>query len=97
MFTTSKIPVAFLAALSLAPRAALAHLCPWTPSMYGFNVTAQTFPYDNRPMTPLMNLPFNEVSTSGPRTYASFRLTSRHSGGSTTSSPTRLTTGMVRS
>ncbi|KAG8884257.1 hypothetical protein FRB97_004762 [Tulasnella sp. 331] len=28
--------------------------------MYGFNVTAQTFPYDNRPMTPLMNLPFEK-------------------------------------
>lgn len=28
--------------------------------MYGFNVTAQTFSYDNRPQTPLQDMPFNQ-------------------------------------
>lgn len=32
----------------------------WHPSMYGFNVTANTFPYDNRPVVPLYNLTFAE-------------------------------------
>lgn len=28
--------------------------------MYGFNVTDHTFPYDNRPVTPLVNLTFDQ-------------------------------------
>lgn len=28
--------------------------------MYGFNVTQQTFPYDNRPVAPLMNMNFSQ-------------------------------------
>lgn len=32
----------------------------WHPSMWGFNVTAQTFPYDNRPVTPLVDLTFDK-------------------------------------
>ncbi len=28
--------------------------------MYGFNVTAQTFPYDNRPVAPLKNMTFDQ-------------------------------------
>lgn len=28
--------------------------------MYGFNVTDKTFPYDNRPVAPLMDMPFNQ-------------------------------------
>ena len=28
--------------------------------MYGFNVTAQTFPYDNRPVAPIKNMVFQE-------------------------------------
>lgn len=30
----------------------------WHPSMYGFNVTEQDFPYDNRPVSPLTNMTF---------------------------------------
>jgi hypothetical protein len=28
--------------------------------MFGFNVTQQTFPYDNRPVSPLANMPFSQ-------------------------------------
>jgi len=28
--------------------------------MYGFNVTGETFPYDNRPVAPLFNLTFEQ-------------------------------------
>ncbi|KAH8100774.1 hypothetical protein BXZ70DRAFT_971902 [Cristinia sonorae] len=38
----------------------VAHASIWHPSMYGFNVTAQTFPYDNRPVTPLVDLTFDK-------------------------------------
>ncbi|KAJ7116550.1 hypothetical protein C8R44DRAFT_739251 [Mycena epipterygia] len=34
------------------------HASLWHPSMYGFNVTDQTFPYDNRPVSPLTNYTF---------------------------------------
>lgn len=30
----------------------------WHPSMFGFNVTDKTFPYDNRPVVPLKNMNF---------------------------------------
>ena len=30
------------------------------PSMYGFNVTAETFPYDNRPVAPLADYTFEQ-------------------------------------
>ncbi|PCH42401.1 hypothetical protein WOLCODRAFT_120494 [Wolfiporia cocos MD-104 SS10] len=36
------------------------HAAFWHPSMWGFNVTAQTFSYDNRPVTPLMNYTFEQ-------------------------------------
>ncbi|CAK5268864.1 unnamed protein product [Mycena citricolor] len=36
------------------------HASLWHPSMYGFNVTQQTFPYDNRPVSPLTNFTFNQ-------------------------------------
>lgn len=32
----------------------------WTPSMWGFNVTQQTYSYDNRPVAPLMNMTFDQ-------------------------------------
>lgn len=32
----------------------------WHPSMYGFNVTDKTFPYDNRPVAPLINYTFEQ-------------------------------------
>lgn len=35
-------------------------LAIWTPSMWGFNVTSTTFPYDNRPVVPLKNMTFQE-------------------------------------
>ncbi|EKM80475.1 hypothetical protein AGABI1DRAFT_128149 [Agaricus bisporus var. burnettii JB137-S8] len=37
-----------------------AHSALWHPSMWGFNVTDKTFPYDNRPVAPLRNKTFNE-------------------------------------
>ncbi|KAF9238557.1 hypothetical protein BU15DRAFT_75246 [Melanogaster broomeanus] len=36
------------------------HAALWHPSMYGFNVTMQTFSYDNRPVAPLANMPFSQ-------------------------------------
>lgn len=35
------------------------HSSLWHPSMYGFNVTAETFPYDNRPVAPLRDMNFS--------------------------------------
>jgi len=32
----------------------------WHPSMFGFNVTDQTFPYDNRPVAPIKNMDFQQ-------------------------------------
>ncbi|EGN99285.1 hypothetical protein SERLA73DRAFT_182220 [Serpula lacrymans var. lacrymans S7.3] len=37
-----------------------AHIAFWHPSMWGFNVTQQTFPYDNRPVAPLAGLTFDQ-------------------------------------
>ncbi|KAF9012227.1 hypothetical protein BDZ89DRAFT_1142958 [Hymenopellis radicata] len=39
---------------------ARAHSAFFHPSMYGFNVTEQTFPYDNRPVSPLMDMTFDQ-------------------------------------
>ncbi|KAF8839535.1 hypothetical protein BDN67DRAFT_969936 [Paxillus ammoniavirescens] len=36
------------------------HASIWHPSMFGFNVTMQTFSYDNRPVAPLSNMPFSQ-------------------------------------
>ena len=30
------------------------------PSMWGFNVTAQDYPYDNRPVSPLADMTFDQ-------------------------------------
>ncbi|CCM02225.1 uncharacterized protein FIBRA_04305 [Fibroporia radiculosa] len=38
----------------------MAHASIWHPSMWGFNVTMQTFPYDNRPVAPLINYTFDQ-------------------------------------
>ena len=35
-------------------------LAIWHPSMWGFNVTDKTYSYDNRPVAPLTNMPFNQ-------------------------------------
>ena len=32
----------------------------FTPAMWGFNVTAETFSYDNRPVTPLVDYTFDQ-------------------------------------
>ena len=37
-----------------------AHASLFHSSMYGFNVTGQTFPYDNRPVAPLTNYTFDQ-------------------------------------
>ncbi|KDQ59092.1 hypothetical protein JAAARDRAFT_652144 [Jaapia argillacea MUCL 33604] len=36
------------------------HASIFDPSMFGFNVTEQTFPYDNRPVAPLTNYTFEQ-------------------------------------
>lgn len=38
------------------------HVCSaiWHPSMWGYNVTTEMFPYDNRPVVPLQNMPFDQ-------------------------------------
>jgi hypothetical protein len=50
---------ALAAALAALP-GALAHAAIFHPSMYGFNVTAETFPYDNRPVAPLADFTFQQ-------------------------------------
>ena len=37
-----------------------AHASFFHPSMYGFNVTGETFPYDNRPVAPLVDYTFDQ-------------------------------------
>ncbi|EJF64694.1 hypothetical protein BD309DRAFT_569379 [Dichomitus squalens] len=49
-----------LSAVLLRTRRTHGHQTIWHPSMYGFNVTEQTFPYDNRPVTPLANGTFEQ-------------------------------------
>ncbi|KAL1949696.1 hypothetical protein VTO73DRAFT_8577 [Trametes versicolor] len=53
------IPVLVAALAAYVPLAS-AHAAFWHKSMYGFNVTEQTFPYDNRPVAPLQNMPFDQ-------------------------------------
>ncbi|KDQ11515.1 hypothetical protein BOTBODRAFT_451276 [Botryobasidium botryosum FD-172 SS1] len=39
----------------------LAHIAFWHPSMWGFNISDHAdFPYDNRPVTPLFNMTFQQ-------------------------------------
>ncbi|TFK50100.1 hypothetical protein OE88DRAFT_1736379 [Heliocybe sulcata] len=45
--------------VSLAGLAA-GHAAIWHPSMWGFNVTQQSYAYDNRPVTPLMAMSFEQ-------------------------------------
>ncbi|KAF9647895.1 hypothetical protein BDM02DRAFT_3116375 [Thelephora ganbajun] len=37
-----------------------AHIAMFTPAMWGFNVSFETFPYDNRPVAPLVDYTFNQ-------------------------------------
>lgn len=46
--------------LSLLAVRVNAHASFFHPSMYGFNVTGETFPYDNRPVAPLVDYTFDQ-------------------------------------
>ncbi|KAG5650519.1 hypothetical protein H0H81_011950 [Sphagnurus paluster] len=48
-----------IALATLVPLAA-SHSAFFHPSMFGFNVTDDTFPFDNRPAVPLKNRTFND-------------------------------------
>ncbi|PPQ95450.1 hypothetical protein CVT26_008469 [Gymnopilus dilepis] len=48
-----------LALISALPLV-LGHAAFWHTSMWGFNVTDKTFPYDNRPVAPIKNMNFTE-------------------------------------
>ncbi|KDQ59091.1 hypothetical protein JAAARDRAFT_175802 [Jaapia argillacea MUCL 33604] len=56
MTTLKQRLVVAIASLPLAK----GHIAIWHPSMWGFNVTLDTFPYDNRPVAPLMDLDFHD-------------------------------------
>ncbi|KAJ3711352.1 hypothetical protein C8R42DRAFT_689393 [Lentinula raphanica] len=45
------------------------HASFFHPSMWGFNVTEQTFPYDNRPVAPLTNYTFSQWWFHGHLSY----------------------------
>jgi len=47
-----------------------AHIGFYDPSMWGFNVSMQTFPYDNRPMAPLQQYTFEQWWFHGHLGYA---------------------------
>ncbi|TDL17933.1 hypothetical protein BD410DRAFT_729243 [Rickenella mellea] len=47
-------------ALASVPSLVAGHAAFFHPSMWGFNVTFQTYPYDNRPVSPLVNMTFNQ-------------------------------------
>ncbi|PIL29836.1 transporter [Ganoderma sinense ZZ0214-1] len=53
------IPVLLVTLAALLPLAST-HIALWHPSMYGFNVTDSTFPYDNRPVAPLQDYTFSQ-------------------------------------
>ncbi|KAG8212930.1 hypothetical protein J3R82DRAFT_11288 [Butyriboletus roseoflavus] len=62
---SSADPAMYLSILSLLPiflslRLVSCHASIWHPAMFGFNVTQQTFDYDNRPVVPLVHLPYSE-------------------------------------
>ncbi|KAI0749839.1 hypothetical protein C8Q80DRAFT_1101672 [Daedaleopsis nitida] len=52
--------IAVFTALAASLPLATAHISIWHPSMYGFNVTDKTFPYDNRPVAPLQDFTFDQ-------------------------------------
>ncbi|KAI0806134.1 hypothetical protein BC629DRAFT_1485399 [Irpex lacteus] len=65
MFTT---PLLLSLLVSWLP-SCLGHSALFHPSMYGFNVTMKTFPYDNRPVAPLINYTFDQWWFHGHRDY----------------------------
>jgi len=52
------VPV--ILSLAALTRLAEAHIALWHKSMYGFNVTQQTFSYDNRPQAPMVDYTFDQ-------------------------------------
>ncbi|KAH8100776.1 hypothetical protein BXZ70DRAFT_1064400 [Cristinia sonorae] len=50
------ILLAFIGSVQVAS----AHISIWHPSMWGFNVTDKSYPYDNRPVTPLADYTFDQ-------------------------------------
>ncbi|EIN04012.1 hypothetical protein PUNSTDRAFT_108851 [Punctularia strigosozonata HHB-11173 SS5] len=56
---SGRVLLSVLMGTALVPFAS-AHVALWHPSMWGFNVTDQTFSYDNRPVAPLMQMPFSQ-------------------------------------
>ncbi|KAI0714260.1 hypothetical protein C8T65DRAFT_694827 [Cerioporus squamosus] len=63
----SAVPV-FVALAGLVSTVS-AHACMWHKSMYGFNVTDNTFPYDNRPQVPLYSMNFDQWWLHGHKDY----------------------------
>ncbi|KAK7690987.1 hypothetical protein QCA50_006090 [Cerrena zonata] len=56
IFPTALVALMLFSTFSLTT----GHASIWHPSMFGFNVTFQTFPYDNRPVAPLMDMTFDQ-------------------------------------
>ncbi|KAJ8454723.1 hypothetical protein ONZ51_g12869 [Trametes cubensis] len=54
------LPASLAVAAAAFASTASAHIAFWSPAMYGFNVTDQTFSYDNRPQVPLYNMTFDQ-------------------------------------
>ncbi|KAH9945439.1 uncharacterized protein BXZ73DRAFT_96427 [Epithele typhae] len=63
----SAIPV--LAALATLAPVANAHVAFWHNSMFGFNVTDNTFSYDNRPQVPLYSMTYDQWWLHGHKDY----------------------------
>ena len=58
--STKMFAFSLVSLLSLLAVHVNAHASFFHPSMYGFNVTAETFPYDNRPVAPLTDYTFDQ-------------------------------------
>ncbi|KAH8100765.1 hypothetical protein BXZ70DRAFT_126304 [Cristinia sonorae] len=50
---------ALVAVAAFVPLVA-SHAAFWTPAMWGFNVTAQSYDYDNRPVVPLQDMTYQQ-------------------------------------
>ncbi|CDO75550.1 hypothetical protein BN946_scf184883.g12 [Trametes cinnabarina] len=64
----ASLPASLALVVALATSAS-AHAAFWDKSMYGFNVTAQTFSYDNRPQVPLYDMTFDQWWFHGHKDY----------------------------
>ncbi|KAF8960047.1 hypothetical protein BDZ97DRAFT_1906022 [Flammula alnicola] len=54
------LAVISFAVFAILPRVSGHSGALWHPAIFGFNVTTQTFPYDNRPVVPIKNMNFTE-------------------------------------